>query len=224
MSAIRLVVFDLDGTLIDSRRDLASAANDLLARRGRAPLPLATVTAMVGEGARVLIERVFEAAGLPTPGEDDLAEFARSYHARLVETTGPYEGADETLRRVSALCRLAIVTNKPRSHTGRLVEHFGWAPLVGTIIGGDAPFPRKPSPLGLRDAMAQAGVSPSETVMVGDSHVDLATARAAGVRFAFARYGFGAPSVPVGSLAEGDWVLDRPPDLVGYLVNWPANG
>jgi phosphoglycolate phosphatase len=218
MTAVGLVAFDLDGTLIDSRRDLASAANDLLARRGRPPLPVADVAGMVGEGARVLMERVFAASGLPAPGDHDLDEFARRYHEHLVDTTRPYDGADDTLRRVAALCRLAIVTNKPRAHTARLVEHFGWAPLVATIVGGDAPFPRKPSPEGLRHAMAQAGVAAAATVMVGDSQVDLATARAAGVRFAHARYGFGATGVPAGALAGEDWVLEAPQDLLRRLA------
>lgn len=217
MTVVRLVAFDLDGTLIDSRHDLAAAANDVLARYGRAPLPVTRVTSMVGEGARVLMERVFAASGLPAPADHDLDAFARCYHARLVETTRPYDGADETLRAVSARCRVALVTNKPLAHTIRLAGHFGWAPLFCATIGGDGPWPRKPSPDGLLSVMAASGAPAGETVFVGDSAIDLATAREAGVRFAFARYGFGAAGVAAGALAATDWVLDAPADLLRRL-------
>lgn len=212
-----LVVFDLDGTLIDSRRDLAGAANDVLVRRARPPLPVESVARMVGEGARVLVERAFAAAALPAPGDDELAEFAARYHARLTETTRPYDGADEALRGAAARCRVAIVTNKPLAHTRRLVDHFGWAPFLASVVGGDGPHPRKPSPVGLEAVMREAGATGLDTVMVGDSSVDLAVARAAGARFAFARYGFGAESVAAADLAAGDWVLDAPGDLLALL-------
>lgn len=219
MSGVRLVVFDLDGTLIDSRRDLARAANEVLARHGRGPLAEDAVTRMVGEGARVLVERVFLASGLPPPAADDLDEFNRQYHAHLVDTTRPYEGVDALLREVSRRCATALLTNKPESHAARLLAHFGWSTLLPSLVGGEGPHPRKPAAAGLRALMAQAGASPAETVMMGDSHVDLATARAAGARFAFARYGFGGPSVAAASLAEGDWILDAPGDLVRCLAS-----
>jgi phosphoglycolate phosphatase len=219
MSGVRLIVFDLDGTLIDSRRDLARAANEVLARREHGPLAEDAVTRMVGEGARVLLERAFLASGLPPPAGDDLDEFNRQYHAHLVDSTRPYEGVDALLREASRRCATALLTNKPEPHAARLVAHFGWSPLLPALVGGDGPHPRKPAAEGLRALMAQAGASPAETVMMGDSHVDLATARAADVRFAFARYGFGAPSVAPASLAEGDWILDAPGDLVRCLAS-----
>ena len=218
MSAIRLVVFDLDGTLIDSRRDLARAANEVLASRGGGPLAEDAVTRMVGDGARALLERAFAAAGLPPPGDADLQAFNRCYHAHLFDTTLPYEGADAMVRAAAAHGIACLLTNKPEPHARRLVEHFGWAPLLAAVVGGDAAWPRKPAPDGLLAVMTQAGAEAAETVLVGDSHVDLATARAAGVRLALARYGFGAESVDPARLGPDDWVLDAPADLAPRLA------
>lgn len=218
MSRIRLVVFDLDGTLIDSRRDLARATNDVLARHGAGPLGDATLTAMVGDGARVLLERAFREAALPPPAAADLDAFLEAYHEHLFDTTRPYEGVDDTLARVAAACRAAVLTNKPLAHTTRLIAHFGWGRWLSVVAGGDGPLPRKPAPDGLRDVMARAGEGPAATLVVGDSRVDLATARAAGTRFALARYGFGAAGVAGAALGEADWVLDAPADLVPKLA------
>jgi phosphoglycolate phosphatase len=218
MSATRLVVFDLDGTLIDSRRDLARAANEVLAGRGGGPLAEEAVTRMVGDGARALLERAFAAAGLPAPGDADLDAFNRCYHQHLFDTTRPYGGADAMVRAAAAHGAASLLTNKPASHTARLVEHFGWASLLAVVVGGDGAWPRKPSPEGLRAVMAQVGVPASATVLVGDSHVDLATAKAAGVRFALARYGFGAESVEPALLGPDDWELESPAGLAQRLA------
>lgn len=209
----RLVAFDLDGTLIDSRRDLATAANDLLVRRGRPPLPEASITAMVGEGAAVLVERVFAAAGLPAPTPRDLHEFLRAYDAHLLDATAPYPGVPDMLEDAGGTAVLALVTNKPVAHTLRLLDHFGWTARFAAVHGGDGPSGRKPSPAGVLAAMATAGADADGTVLVGDSMIDVRTARAAGVRLALARYGFGAAGVPPSALRPADWTLDSPQDL-----------
>lgn len=212
-----LVVFDLDGTLIDSRADLASSANELLCRRGASPLPVDAVAAMVGEGARLLVARAFAAAGLPPPGDADLDEFLAIYDTRLFDRTRPYPGIDEVLAQLAGTTPLAIVTNKPTAPAHRLVDHFGWAGHFLAVLGGDGPLPRKPSPAMLRHVMALAGAAAAATLLVGDSAIDLATARAAGVRFCLARYGFGAGRVPAADLCPEDGVVDRPVDLLPWL-------
>ncbi|HEY5617439.1 MAG TPA: HAD hydrolase-like protein [Vicinamibacterales bacterium] len=186
-----LIVFDLDGTLIDSRRDLADAANALIRERGGTVLAEETIGRMVGDGAAALVRRALTAAGIP-PDESSLPRFLELYDARLLRTTHLYSGITEALHAVQRYGVLAVLTNKPLDHTRRLLAALDLAQFFATVIGGDGPFPRKPDPQGLRHLMGVHRVPASRTVLVGDSHVDAATAQAAGAAFCRARYGFGA--------------------------------
>ncbi len=188
---MRLVVFDLDGTLVDSRQDLAAATNDVLAELGAAPLPMSAVTRMVGDGARMLVARALEAAAVEADLDAAVAAFHRTYAARLTETTRPYEGIPELLESLARTATLAVLTNKPLVPTQRLLDAFGWTSHFAGVIGGDGPFARKPEPAGLLALMAEAKVPPAHTVMVGDSMADVEVARRAGVGMCFAEYGFG---------------------------------
>lgn len=186
-----LVVFDLDGTLVDSRQDLAASTNDVLAGLGAGPLPVAVVEQMVGDGARTLVHRALVHAGCDADLDAALAEFHRCYAVRLLETTKPYDGIAELLQSLAGT-RMAVLTNKPLAPTLRLLEHFGWTGTFDRVVGGDGPFPRKPDPAGLRDVMRTCGARPEETMMVGDSMVDVHVARHAGTHICVAAYGFGA--------------------------------
>jgi phosphoglycolate phosphatase len=188
---IGLVVFDLDGTLVDSHRDLAEATNALLAELGAPPLSHDVVTSLVGEGAAVLVRRALERAGLHPDTANALERFLSHYDARLLDTTRPYPGMVETVRALGARLRLAVLTNKPQRPTMRILEGLGMDMLFSDVIGGDSSHGRKPDPSGLLDLVARAGVTPAETLLVGDSPVDLATARRAGTHICLARYGFG---------------------------------
>jgi phosphoglycolate phosphatase len=187
-----LIVFDLDGTLIDSRRDLADAANALIAERGGTQLPEEAIGRMVGDGAAMLVRRALTAAGVP---QDDtsLPRFLQLYDERLLRTTRPYPGMLGALAAIRSLGVLAVLTNKPLHHSEALLRALDLAPFFASVIGGDGPFPRKPDPRGLQHLMAEQGRSSARTILVGDSHIDAATARNAGSRFCLARYGFGAP-------------------------------
>ena len=212
---IDLVIFDLDGTLIDSRRDLADATNALIAEYGGPALSLEAVTAMVGEGAPVLVKRALTAAGLDplTPGA--LERFLRHYDDRLTVHTRPYDGIVESLEALRADRRvLAVLTNKPGGPTREILERLRLAPFFSQVIGGDSPHGRKPDPAGLLGIAAQAGVAPAATVIVGDSPIDVSTARAAGAVVCIARYGFG---VPPGGLTPGAGELS-----VGHPSELPA--
>jgi len=209
-----LYVFDLDGTLIDSRRDLAEAANALLVECGGAPLAEERIGSMVGEGAAVLVSRVFAAAGLPLPG-DALPRFIARYDERLLNYTRPYDGVVETLEALRARAALAVLTNKPLGATRRILDGLGLAPFFGgAVIGGDGPLPRKPEPAGLQQLSAAAGVGLESTLMVGDSAIDWETARRAGTAICLARYGFGFSAFPVEQIRAGDRVIDTPTDLI----------
>jgi phosphoglycolate phosphatase len=203
-----LVVFDLDGTLVDSRHDLAASTNDVLAGLGADPLPVDVVEQMVGDGARTLVHRALVHSGCDADLDTALAEFHRRYALRLLEATRPYEGIDDVLRSLAGT-RMAVLTNKPLEPTLRLLQHFGWTRTFDRVIGGDGPFPRKPDPAGLRDLMSSCGADPDDTLMVGDSMVDVDVARRAGTHICVAAYGFGA--------ARGDLTL-RGDELVAQTA------
>ena len=190
--AIRLVVFDLDGTLIDSRRDLADSVNALLVELGAAPLDLDSVTAMVGEGAAVLVRRALAASGLPADTAGALERFLAHYEQRLTVHTRPYPGITEALAELQSHgMALAVLTNKPQRPSTEILERLDLARWFFQVIGGDTPAGRKPDPAGLLGIARTAKAAPSETVMVGDSAIDLQTGHRAGSAVCLARYGFG---------------------------------
>lgn len=186
-----LIVFDLDGTLVDSRRDLADSTNRMLATYGAPPFAIDVVGRMVGEGAKKLVERALAAAGL-NPGEPDaLNRFLEIYDRRLLVHTRPYDGIPEVVRLLGSSHTLAVLTNKPDAPTRRLLDAFELSAHFRRVIGGDSELPRKPDPAGLRSLMAEFNASPATTVLVGDSMIDVETARRAGTRICVALYGFG---------------------------------
>jgi len=188
---IRLVAFDLDGTLVDSHRDIADATNAAIADLGGRPLEMSAITSLVGEGAAVLIRRAMDRAGLKVDLREALERFLIHYDARLLATTAPYPGMIETLRTLGDDRVLAVLTNKPQQPSLRVLDGLGMRDFFAEVVGGDTALGRKPNPAGLRAIMANAGVTPAETVVIGDSPVDLETARQAGTGICLARYGFG---------------------------------
>lgn len=188
-----LAVFDLDGTLIDSRADLASATNATLETFGATPLTEAVVTSFVGEGARVLVARALAAARLPEDQIDEaLGRFLEIYNTRLLEQTRLYDGVADMLARAGAVgVTMGVITNKSQAPTDRLLHALGLSSYFHWVIGGDTEFPRKPDPTSLRWMMDEAGFEPQRTLFVGDSPIDADTARAAATHFCLAAYGFG---------------------------------
>lgn len=190
----QLFIFDLDGTLIDSRADLAAAVNRMRARHGLAPLALDTIASYVGDGVRMLAGRSLQSA--PVDPELATRQVSEAYAAHLTEGTTAYPGVDAGLRALYAAGHvLALATNKPGDLARRLVDHFGWTPLFAVLIGGgDAPE-LKPSPLPLQLAMQRTGFTPANTWMVGDHHTDIEAAQAAGVRSIYLENGIGHPGI-----------------------------
>ena len=218
MPLFTLIAFDLDGTLIDSRRDIAESASEMLVTYGRKPLPVDDVTAMVGEGARLLVERTCRAAGLVDVPPDALERYLEIYDRRLFNHTRPYPGVAAALTRLSMSATLVVLTNKPTRPAERLVAHFGFAPRLAAVIGGDGGWPRKPDPAALQALMARFVATADTTCLVGDSWIDAVTADRAGVSFCFARYGFGARQSANGSIDEPTFVVDTPAQLVPSLL------
>jgi phosphoglycolate phosphatase len=185
-----IIAFDLDGTLIDSARDLAESIGELLEGYGASPLPLSEVVTMVGEGAPILVRRALTEAGLTLEPSEALARFLRIYDRRLMNHTVPYEGIAESLALAVRRGPLAVLTNKPLGPSIGLLEALGMRGFFSRIIGGDSELGRKPDPAGLLSLQALAPTE--QIVMVGDSPADWKAAEAAAVPFVFARYGFGA--------------------------------
>jgi phosphoglycolate phosphatase len=198
----RLIVFDLDGTLVDSRRDLAESANAMLRESGCGQLPEHTIGRLVGDGAATLVARAFAAAGCPQPS-NALERFLAIYNGRLLTCTRPYPGIPDVLAELGTRARLSVLTNKPLAATRAILA--------------DGPFPRKPDPGGLRHLAAQAGLAPGETILVGDSVIDWRTSRAAGAHICLAGYGFGFEGFPIGDLGADDRVVDSPAGLLEFL-------
>lgn len=186
-----LVVFDLDGTLVDSRLDLAESTNEMLSSYGADPLPVDRIAAMVGDGAKQLVLRALKSAGRRAETDEALQRFRAIYDRRLLNHTKPYEGIVDVVRRAGRIASLGVLTNKPAAPTDRLLASFGLAPFFQWVIAGDSGVPRKPDPTGLKQMMQNAGASNGETLLVGDSMIDVMTARSAGVQICVARYGFG---------------------------------
>jgi phosphoglycolate phosphatase len=217
---LRLIVFDLDGTLIDSRQDLADSANALIAERGGSPLPVDAVTAMVGEGAALLVRRALAAAGLPTDADTALPRFLELYDERLLANTRPYPGTVKALDTIAGSATLAVLTNKPQRPTETILAGLDLDAYFEHVIGGDTAFGRKPDPAGLRHLMTIAGSSPEETILVGDSAIDLRTARAARVRVCLVTYGFGFP-MAAAELSRDEQLAGTPGELAALLGSPP---
>jgi phosphoglycolate phosphatase len=211
----RLIVFDLDGTLIDSRRDIADAANAVLVESGAPALPEEQIGRMVGDGAPTLIARAFAASGRDVP-PNALDRFLVHYGTGLLAHTRPYPSIPDVLGALATRAKLAILTNKPLAATREILGGLDLAPYFdrSLVVGGDGPFPRKPDPAGLRHLMAVAEADPATTMLVGDSLIDWRTARNAPARVCMARYGFGFEGFPTADLSTDDRVVDNPRQLL----------
>jgi phosphoglycolate phosphatase len=213
-----LIAFDLDGTLVNSRRDIADSANALLVECGGSALPEAQIGKMVGEGAATLVARAFAAASLEAPA-DALARFLALYDDRLLHHTRAYDGIEQVLEKIGRDVTLAILTNKPRDATIRILDGLNLSRFFDRALtfAGDGPYPRKPEPLGLRALADRAGTVAARTILVGDSLVDWRTSHAAGARACMARYGFGFENFPTDELVDEDLLIDSPRDLEKLL-------
>jgi len=219
----RLIAFDLDGTLVDSRRDLAQSANQLIVELGGPELPEDVIGRMVGEGAAVLVDRALVAAqvGHQTGA---LARFLEIYDERLLNHTQVYEGVVDAVHVARRHARVAVLTNKPAGPTERILIGLGLRGLFDEVIGGDGPFPRKPDPTALLALMDRAGATSDNTLLVGDSRIDHETARKAATRCCLAAYGFGYETFPLNQLNGQEWIAADPIELAAIVECFTAAG
>lgn len=182
-----LIIFDLDGTLVDSLLDITASVNFARSHFGLPHLEPDRVRGLVGDGVRVLIERAF-ATRDPNVVEQALRVYTPHYAEHLLDHTRPYPDVAATLPLLSG-CTLAVLTNKPEEFARRILSGLQLASWFGPIVGGDSGPARKPDPAGVRAILSRTGVSADRALMVGDSLNDHRAARGAGIRSALALYG-----------------------------------
>ncbi|HEX6902115.1 MAG TPA: HAD-IA family hydrolase [Thermoanaerobaculia bacterium] len=187
------LVFDLDGTLIDSRRDIATAINRMREEYGLPPLALEQVVTMVGEGARLLVERALGPDFAPDEVDQALARYLDHYRDVCLDTTRPYPGIEEMLGVLAERYPLALLSNKGEALSRRILEGLGLAHCFREILGGDSLPTRKPDPAGLRLLAERLDVPIESLLLVGDTWIDAETAKAAGCAFALVEWGFPRP-------------------------------
>ncbi|MBO0738319.1 MAG: phosphoglycolate phosphatase [Alphaproteobacteria bacterium] len=187
-----LLVFDLDGTLVDSVADLRAALNEMLRERGLRPLSAHEVRRMVGDGVPALVARALAACGAkPAKASTALARFLEIYEATAAQLSRPYPGVPETLRALRRRgYRTAVCTNKPQRATLAVMQGLDLLPLFDGIAGGDRFPTRKPHPDHLLRLIADLGATPAASAMVGDNENDAAAAHAAAIPLVLMRYGY----------------------------------
>jgi phosphoglycolate phosphatase len=208
------IVFDLDGTLVETAPDLMGTLNHLLAREGLSPLPLAKARDLIGQGAKALLARGFATAGEPL-AEPRLSElfddFIAYYLAHIADESRPFDGVLEAMAKMEAQgARMAVCTNKRTDLSVALLETLGIADRFAAIVGGDAVPAQKPAAVHLTETIARAGGSVDKAVMIGDSASDAGSARAAGVPLVLVSFGY--TDIPASELGA-DVLIDHFDDL-----------
>ena len=211
-----LLIFDLDGTLIDSRLDLANAVNAMRSHLGMSVLAIEVVSSYVGNGAPLLVRRALGEQATETEVANALVFFMEYYAAHDLEHTTLYPGVRESLDRFrDAGKRMAVLSNKPAPMSREILEGLGVGSHFFRIFGGDSFEQKKPDPVGVETLMREAGVDRARTMMVGDSSVDLATAHNAGIASCGVTYGFKPESLKD---PAPDLLVDRMEQLADWLL------
>jgi phosphoglycolate phosphatase len=211
-----LLIFDLDGTLIDSAKDLAISMNATRAHFNMPPLDPKLIYSFVGSGAAVLVRKALGPQVTEELAETALHFFLKYYRAHALEHTQPYPGVREMIEHLSGDGhRLAILTNKPVRISRDIIAALGLGAHFDWVYGGDSFAQKKPDPIGILTLIGDAATHPAQTWMIGDSAVDIQTARNAGVRGCGVTWGF----QPEGFLDNPpDMLISRPGDLAPHLA------
>ncbi len=210
LDGIKLVIFDLDGTLVDSKEDLALSVNAMRERMGLPALPHDVIASYVGKGVTALVRRALGAEARDERVEKGMTIFLDYYREHMLDHTTLYPGVRGALEQLGDRT-LAVLTNKPVRFSREMLERLGLAPLFTAIYGGNSFPQKKPDPVGVEKLMTDTGARERQTLMVGDSDTDVLTGRNAGVWTCGVTYGFGAHTLE-----------ETPPDLiVGDLRDLP---
>jgi len=211
---VRALIFDLDGTLVDSALDLALSVNATLKHVGREPLDHAKIFGFIGNGAPMLVKRSLGAGATEKDVSDALAYFLGYYRAHVLDNTVAYPDVREGLAMMDGRA-MAVLTNKPVRFSEAILQGLGLAKYFRYVYGGNSFEKKKPDPMGVEILLRDLGAEPQAAMMVGDSDVDVRTARNAGIWSCGVTYGLGAegmkahpPDVMVDSLVELAELLD----------------
>ena len=209
------VVFDLDGTLADTAADIREAVVRALATEGLPPVDVASVRLMIGGGPRLLVERVLHHLHVAT-GDDLVGRLTRSFHAEYVKQgsrlSALFPGVESTLKNLhSAGIRVGLCSNKPDDLCRMLVRNFSLVEYFDEIVGSSGGVPRKPDPAPLLRVIERLGVAPGDALYVGDSEIDVVTARNAGVDVMLVKHGY---TLRAAAQLGADAVIDSVADLV----------
>lgn len=219
VDSLRLLVFDLDGTLIDSRQDLANSVNAMLGKFGRPMLPDDVIASYIGDGAGMLVRRA-----LGDPEDQNLVNaaldaFLEHYREHKLDHTKVYPGVMEALEQCARSVdgntrKMAVLTNKPIGPSRAICDALGLTPYFFQVYGGNSFATKKPDPLGLNTLMKEAGADPFETLMIGDSEVDVLTARNAGTWSIGCKFGLAPQTLEI---AAPDCLVDSPSDWISAV-------
>ena len=212
-SSVRALIFDLDGTLIDSKLDLVHSVNATLRELKRPELPEEIISSYIGNGAPVLVAKSLGPDVPPAELDRALKFFLTHYEAHKMDNTRAYPGVAEALEHLSAM-PMAVLTNKPERISVRILEALGLAKYFRAIYGGNSFSTKKPDPLGVNTILREFSARSNEALLIGDSEVDVQTARNAGILAAVVNYGFG---IHDRTAHPADLYLDRLLDIVPAL-------
>jgi phosphoglycolate phosphatase len=214
-SSVRALIFDLDGTLIDSQRDLIRSVSATLCEMGREELHEDTISGYIGHGAPQLVGRALGSGATEDECQRALKFFLAYYEDHKLDSTCAYPGVPEALEHLAAF-PMAILTNKPVRVSMRILKELGLAKYFRAVYGGNSFETKKPDPFGARTILREFGAAPAEAILIGDSEVDVQTARNAGTLAASVNYGFGTHDR---AAYPADIYLNWLTDLVPLLMN-----
>jgi phosphoglycolate phosphatase len=213
---IVLLIFDLDGTLIDSAKDLAVSMNATREHLGMTPLDPALIYSFVGNGAAMLVRRALGGGATEELVQEGLSFFLKYYRTHALEHTQLYPGVRELLETLTGKHKLTILTNKPVKISVDIVAALGLGGYFEKVYGGDSFAEKKPDPVGIRTLMTENSATADNTWMVGDSSVDIQTARNAGVRSCGVAWGFQPESLET---TPPDVLIHSPGELERHLAD-----
>jgi phosphoglycolate phosphatase len=219
LSSVRALIFDLDGTLIDSKQDLIHSVNAMLRELGRGELPAETISGYIGHGAPQLVARALGDGSTEEQRQRALQFFLSYYEEHKMDSTCAYPGVAETLEKLASM-PMAVLTNKPVRISVRILEAMGLSKYFQAIYGGNSFQTKKPDPLGATTILRELRAEPREALLVGDSEVDVQTARNAGTLAAAVNYGFG---VHDREAHPADIYLERFAELATVLDSRPIS-
>ena len=210
--SIKLIIFDLDGTLIDSSIDIANAINYAIGPYGAPLVTVQDVTSLVGEGITSLMDRLIVKDGIKADTDSLVKQFLNHYSDHITDNTPLYPGVRETLAQLGAY-RKAVISNKRVALCVKVLEDLGASEYMDIIVGSDTVQERKPSPMPVRHVLSTLGIAPDAAVIVGDSNYDIEAGKAAGIKTVAVTYGYR----PLAVLQGADFIINSMPELTDVL-------